>query len=232
MQLKGDQAASRLRMPTGIITLDEMLYGGVLKGGLYLVLGETGTGKTIFVNQLAFYHAQQHEMVAYFTIFGETNARLLGHVGQFSFFRPDDVGTRIIYLNAYRDLRDGGMPGLLQIIEQYLRQHQVSLLLLDGLPMDVARATQADLFTVYDFFTQLQAVCELTSCTAFLSIPAVASIWEHHALLFVDGALEFQRTVQNMTVLRTMQIRKFRGSTYRAASHPFTITTDGITFFP
>ncbi|MGQ9478813.1 MAG: ATPase domain-containing protein [Thermoproteota archaeon] len=45
--LESEQAYS-LRTPTGIIGLDRIIDGGLLKGRTYLVAGETGTGKTIF----------------------------------------------------------------------------------------------------------------------------------------------------------------------------------------
>lgn len=220
------------RLPTGIHGLDEMLFGGVLVGGVYLVLGEAGAGKTIFVNQSAFHHAQTGGTVAYFTIFGETNSRLLTHISQFAFFHWEDVSTRIHYFNGYRELREGGMPALLQMVEQHIRQHNISLLILDGLPIEAYGPRGNDLFIVYDFFNHLQALCEATKCTALVSAPFATNIWEHHALLFVDGAIELLRSIQNSMVLRNLVIRKFRGGTYRGASHPFTITAEGILLLP
>ncbi|MEM2487625.1 MAG: ATPase domain-containing protein, partial [Thermoproteota archaeon] len=37
-----------LRTPTGIVGLDKIIDGGLIRGKTYLVAGETGTGKTIF----------------------------------------------------------------------------------------------------------------------------------------------------------------------------------------
>src|SRR5262245_27663102 len=44
------------RIQTGIVGLDLILGGGLFKGGVYIVMGRPGTGKTILGNQLAFHH--------------------------------------------------------------------------------------------------------------------------------------------------------------------------------
>src|SRR5579864_1155173 len=45
---RGDEDALALRrVPTGITGLDEILYGGFLEGGVYIVQGSPGAGKTV-----------------------------------------------------------------------------------------------------------------------------------------------------------------------------------------
>ncbi len=45
------------RVPTGIAGLDEILGGGLFRGGVYIVQGTPGSGKTIFGNQACYTHA-------------------------------------------------------------------------------------------------------------------------------------------------------------------------------
>jgi KaiC/GvpD/RAD55 family RecA-like ATPase len=42
------QMANRTRVPTGIVELDALIEGGLRAGKTYLVVGEPGTGKTVF----------------------------------------------------------------------------------------------------------------------------------------------------------------------------------------
>ena len=45
------------KMPSGIEGLDVILRGGFLQGGITIVQGKPGVGKTILGNQLCFNHA-------------------------------------------------------------------------------------------------------------------------------------------------------------------------------
>lgn len=47
------ESSASLRLPTGMSELDKVLGGGVTKGGLYLVAGEPGIGKSTLMLQLA-----------------------------------------------------------------------------------------------------------------------------------------------------------------------------------
>ena len=49
------------RTPTGITGLDDMLEGGLQKGGVYLLAGDTGGGKTIFSSQYLYVGAVKYE---------------------------------------------------------------------------------------------------------------------------------------------------------------------------
>lgn len=219
------------RVTTGIGGLDAMLDGGLLVGGLYAVVGTPGAGKTIFANQIAFHQAAQGARVAYFTLFGETHTRLLNHVGQFSFFRRAAVGTSIQYFSGYQVLMTEGIDALQPLLQHQVQTQAVSLFIVDGLPLELPQPT-ASITAIYTFFHRLQAFCEVAGCTVVIMIPSLGNIWDHLALLFVDGVFELTQTVQQGVVLRSLDIRKFRGSLHRAASHPFTVTQAGITMLP
>jgi circadian clock protein KaiC len=56
------------RVPTGIPELDAVLGGGFRRGKIYLVLGEPGTGKTIFALQFLYQALQEGEKALYVAI--------------------------------------------------------------------------------------------------------------------------------------------------------------------
>ncbi len=118
------------RVPTGIAGLDEILGGGLFRGGVYIVQGTPGSGKTIFGNQACYTHAgaspayedmgaspatcdpgaaPEHRAL-YVTLLAESHARMLGHIAPLGFFRPDLIPDRITYLSAFRTLQDGDWP--------------------------------------------------------------------------------------------------------------------------
>src|SRR6476469_9505039 len=61
------------RVPTGISGLDTVLNGGLLRGGIYFVSGQPGTGKTILTNQIAFNHAASGGRAVYVSVLTETH---------------------------------------------------------------------------------------------------------------------------------------------------------------
>ena len=73
------------KLPTGISGFDTILEGGVLRGGIYILLGTPGAGKTILGNQLCFNHAAGGGRALYVTLLAETHGRMLGHIGQLGF---------------------------------------------------------------------------------------------------------------------------------------------------
>ena len=46
------------RLATGVPGLDTVLRGGFLRGGLYIIQGAPGAGKTILGNQICFHHVK------------------------------------------------------------------------------------------------------------------------------------------------------------------------------
>src|SRR5215472_7120144 len=85
------------RVPSGIAGLDEILRGGFFGGGLYIIEGPPGVGKTIIGNQICFHHASIGRKVLYVTLIAETVARMLLNIRALSFFDEASVGTGITY---------------------------------------------------------------------------------------------------------------------------------------
>src|SRR3569833_1536136 len=83
------------RLPTGIAGLDTILKGGVLRGGIYIVQGTPGSGKTIFGNQVCFAAAASGARAVYVTVLAETHSRMITHMRRFSFFNEAAVPDQI-----------------------------------------------------------------------------------------------------------------------------------------
>src|ERR687894_258516 len=97
------------RVPSGVPGLDTVLQGGFLRGGIYLITGEPGTGKTILVNQLAFHHVAAGGRVVYVTLLAELHTRMLTHLQTLSFFDPAPIGDALVYLSGSLALEQGGL---------------------------------------------------------------------------------------------------------------------------
>ncbi len=152
-------SASRPGCPASI----PCCVAGLLQGGLYLITGAPGTGKTILVNQLVFHHVATGGRVVYVTLLAELHTRMLTHLQTLSFFDPSPIGDALVYLSGAAVLQEGGLSALLHLLQHAMRDHHASLLVLDGLATAQAAAESPQAFE--RFLQQLHAFLDLITAT-------------------------------------------------------------------
>src|SRR5439155_9973982 len=116
------------RITSGIEGLDQILQGGFINGGLYIVEGAPGTGKTILGNQISFYHAKVGRSVLYVTLIAETVGRMLLNLGGMHFFDERAVGAGIFYISGFNALKNEGLTGLLHLLRREVAVRQAAIL--------------------------------------------------------------------------------------------------------
>ncbi len=222
-------SATPPRVRTGIAGLDEVLRGGLFRGGVYIVMGVPGVGKTILGNQLAFEHARAGGRVVYATILSETHARLLTFIGSMDFYEAQLVGDAISYLNAHAAVQSDGLTGLLKLMREVVRERRATLLVLDGmLPASMLTPSEIE---YRQFVQQLQTWIELVGCTVILlSSGRELDLRPEHTM--VDGIIELEYTRVGRRRSRDLTVRKLRGSAFFEGAHRYVIGNDGITVFP
>ena len=80
MTIRESQTSSRSNVETGVPGLDEILGGGLVRGGVYLLEGMAGAGKTILSSQIGFHRVSKGEKVLYMTLIAESHDKLLAHL--------------------------------------------------------------------------------------------------------------------------------------------------------
>jgi circadian clock protein KaiC len=73
------------RVTSGIAGLDTVLLGGVFEGGIYIVQGSPGAGKTILTSQICCHHAAGGGIALFVTLLAENHARLIANLRTLSF---------------------------------------------------------------------------------------------------------------------------------------------------
>jgi circadian clock protein KaiC len=218
------------RFSTGVPGLDTILGGGVFEGGIYIIQGAPGAGKTILGNQICFAQAAQGRHALYVTLLAESHARMIGHMRRMEFFEEAAIPDRMSYVGAFKTLEDDGLRGLLEIVRREVRSRKASILVLDGL-ITVHEKARSDL-ELKKFIHELQTQAAFSNCTMFLltsSLDPQTSPPEH---TMVDGLIELQTSLHGRRAERELQVHKLRGSWFMGGRHSYRIAGRGISVFP
>ena len=217
------------QLPTGIEGLDQILRGGLLRGGVYIVQGTPGAGKTILANEICFRRVAAGEKAVYVTLLAESHARMLQHLRPLSFFDESAIPDKLYYVSAFRTLEEEGLKGLVALLRREIKGQGASLLVLDGL---VAAEESAGTNRGFKkFIHELQSHASSQGCTVLLlTSGGTGDVRAEHTM--VDGLIELEDSLHGVRTERSLLVRKFRGSPVRRGRHSFRITGDGILLFP
>jgi len=216
------------RVPTGIPGLDTIIGGGFLQGGLYIVQGTPGTGKTTLANQICFHHVAQGGRALYTTLLAEYHGRMMQHLGSMSFFDMSRVPDQLTYLNGFGTLREGGYKGLRDLLRREIVAHGATVLVLDGFAT-AQRVSEEQDFN--EFVHELQGVAIATDCTMLLLSSAIG-VKETPEYTIVDGIVELSDELIGWSSESTLHVVKLRGTSYLRGRHAFQITGDGLVVYP
>src|SRR5215210_5236280 len=131
-QMVPEQSQLLQRVPSGISGLDTILHGGFLRGSIYLIVGQPGTGKTILSNQVAFNHVASGGNVVFVSLLSETHSRMFVQLSSLSFFNDEPIGTNLLYLSGYGVAQKEGLKGLFTLLQGAIRDNNATMLMIDG----------------------------------------------------------------------------------------------------
>jgi len=209
--------------------LDAVLCGGFLRGGLYLIQGPPGAGKTILANQIIYNQAGEGSRALFITVLGESHGRMMVHLGPMRFFKASFIPEQVAYISAYQAFEDDGLKGFMALIFREVQARRTMLLVLDG--MSAVEAKTGTGFEMKRFTHELQTLASATDCTMFL-LSAGSGPMSAPEHTMVDGLIELRQRLYGVRNERRLLVHKFRGSGYLEGEHAFRITLEGLTVFP
>jgi circadian clock protein KaiC len=218
-----------IRVPSGVKGLDDILGGGFFGGGLYIIEGPPGVGKTILGNQICFNHASAGGKVLYVTLIAETVARMLLNINSLTFFSEGEIGEGIVYVSGFSALKAKGLNGLLHLLRGEVAARKASTLVVDGFASASDHSQSPEELKL--FVQQLQTQADAADCTVFLLTNPSAHTPSSEETM-VDGIINLKTTIDEWRSMRALCVRKFRGSNYLQGVHSYDINEDGFTVYP
>lgn len=216
-------------VPSGVSALDEILPGGFLQGGVYIIEGAPGAGKTILANQICFNHVAESGCAAFVTLLAESHTRMLQHLRSMSFYDESAMPDRMYYISGFDVLERDGLKGLVELLRREIKTHKLSLIVLDGFSITHEMASSHREFK--RFVQEVQSHAAAAACTVVL-LSSGDDVTGRPESTMVDGVIELNHNLIDMRTERTLQVLKFRGRDFLPGCHPFRITERGIVIFP
>jgi circadian clock protein KaiC len=237
-RLRGERAqptSTTKRSVTGCPPLDALIGGGIFDGSTTMVVGVSGSGKTVLGVQLLLEGAVKQGKRGLLVSLDEHPAQILRNAETLGLsLRPqiDSGMIRFLYESPQELEIDVHLDRIIRTIEE----HKVERLLVDGMTSYSAALGDQRLFR--EFFHALVGYSkhhlmttffnyenpELFGLTQFMPDYAVSSIADNIILLnFVE---------LGNTLHRAITVAKARGSAHQFATREFTIEQGGLTLLP
>jgi circadian clock protein KaiC len=223
-----ERGTVRDKLPTGIAGLDLILHGGLVARVSHLIVGPTGSGKTVLANQIACNVARAGKRVVYVSLLVESNGDIITNLRSMDFFDERFVGKALYYVDAERTIASGGRTALLSMIEAVVRQQQPAVVVLDSLNSVKSWIGGPEL---RGLVLEVSALLAIHRCTLLMTGHTEADGVED-LYTVADVLIELLRVPLDARLVREMQILKSRGTGTMEGRHSFTISSRGVVVHP
>jgi circadian clock protein KaiC len=219
------------RVSTGNPEADLILGGGFLANSINIVMGEPGTGKTLFAEQLLFRNADGQRPGLYLTTLSEPLSKVVAYLQQFEFYDENKLGTAVIYDDLGPVLAKDGPEALILRIREAIETSGPKIIVIDSFKAvhDLAGSEPERRRLVSSLAGLLSAYATTTFLVGEYRTEDVARYPE---FAVADGIVEFARQKRSSTDERFIRVSKLRGSGYLEGLHGLRITKAGLEVYP
>jgi len=216
------------RIKTNIEGFDKLIEGGFVKGSSNLILGDYGTGKTIFSMQYLYNGAKSLKEIGIYFTFEEKKESLIEQAIQFGWDleKLEKKGKLKIISLGFDDINTGTVDDMINVIKD-LDANRVVIDSISTLSFLIPKNTQTCLGEtgakrfIYEFMTKFK---ELKGITAlFISQESDDSVNEV-AKYAADSVIKIDYETLGGDFSRNLTIRKMRKTKNDEDLHPLEIS--------
>lgn len=228
------------RFPTGIQGFEDISMGGLVEGRTTLVVGTSGSGKTLFAVELLYRSITTYDRPVVFVTFEEKPLDIVRNVLQMKWDLSELVKSRrLILLDASLDesVQEAGsydLSGLISQIRDAVEEIGARLVVLDSLGALFYQYGNPSILR-REILRLARALREIgvTSLMTAERVEEYGPVSRFGIEEFVaDCVVVLRHHLLEEKVRRTIQVYKLRGDRHHKNEFPFTIHTEGISILP
>jgi len=227
---------------TGIKGFDEALDGGVPKGRSTLIVGGTGTGKTVFLNEFLYQGITQFKENGVYVTFEEDKRDIIKNVKGFGWNYTSLIAQKklafvdasVLKAMTFETDQSYDLMPLVARIKYALKKVKAKRLVIDSLDNLFSRFKNVDMVRQ----TLGQIIAELKDLGVTVLMTAEKSGQEQHLSRYgveefvADGVIELEFIRGQQQFMRRMFTIKLRGTGFRSGIVDYEITDQGLIVHP
>jgi circadian clock protein KaiC len=163
------------------------------------------------------------------TMLSESHGRMMTHLRGMRFFQREVIGQSLHYVSGYATLKAEGLEGLARLLYRSVREHQATVLVVDGL-----LAVQESAGSTLAFREFIHSLCvhnALAGCTTLLLTNRQENASDPQ-LAMVDGVLVLDMQLDGLKAVRSLEVTKLRGGPQLTGRHTLEINEGGVVVHP
>ena len=229
------------KIATGIEGFEHISMGGLTEGRTTLIVGSSGSGKTMFAVEFLYRGITTFNRNGVFITFEERPREIVRNVKTLGW----DLGKlvkqkRLIFLDASPEpehVEETGsydLSGLVVQIKHAIEKVGAKLLVMDSIGSLFDQFTNTglirqEIFRITDIFKDMGITAIITA----ERLQEYGTISRYGIEEFVsDNVIIIRNVLEEEKCRRTIQVLKVRGNTHYKGEFPFTITDSGINIIP
>jgi circadian clock protein KaiC len=222
------------KLATGIEGFDELSRGGLPRHRTSLLIGGPGAGKTVFALQ-CLVNAARRRSPGIFVAFEESPRQILANGATFDWGLAKLAAKQIFFMDAHLSptlvkAGDFDLAGMLAMLAAKKDEIGAQWIVFDGLDVLLTLlqdpvAEMREIYRIRDWLAQNALTAVVTAKLEDRTSEAV-----HYGFLqfMVDCVVRFHRRQEDRVSSPSIQITKYRGSSYAAAEFPMSFGPSGI----
>lgn len=230
-------ATPSTKAPSGITGLDEMVGGGFPRGRTTLLVGGSGSGKTILALQFLVNGVQRCNEPGIFVAFEETPGRIIANAETFGWDLADLQPGKLYFMDAQPpyDLVQSGtfdLTGMLAALGAKAAAMNASRIVFDALDIVLAllpdaAAQRREIYRLHAWLLEHEMTGIITLKAGGFESGAISEPFGFIQFM-VDCAVVLNHRVVLGVSQRNLRVQKYRGSSFDENESPFLIGKGGF----